>query len=56
MAGAAEFLDSRPMNEAGCLYYRASGNRFVTPLPGALRDQGLVTHYGRAGGILPRPA
>ncbi len=55
LAGAAEFLDSRPMGEAGCLYYRTSDERFVTPLPGALGDQGVIPHYGRAGGILPRP-
>ncbi|MBO6575576.1 MAG: hypothetical protein JJ896_11285 [Rhodothermales bacterium] len=53
---ALDFLDSRPMDEAGCLYYRESDGRFVSPTSGPLAAQGVVTHFGRVGGILPRPA
>jgi hypothetical protein len=56
LEGAVTFIDSRPMEEAGCLYYQLSGERFVMPLPGLpLEEQGVILHYGRAGGILPRP-
>jgi hypothetical protein len=54
LAIAADFVDSRPMGEAGCLYYRESEDRFVRPAAGDLGKQGIVTHFGRAGGVLPR--
>ncbi|MFT5141990.1 MAG: hypothetical protein ACI80V_002032 [Rhodothermales bacterium] len=54
---AEEFVLSRPPHEAGCLYYDASADRFTAPESSpSLEDQGLVTHFGRAGGILPRPS
>lgn len=54
---ADRFARSRPADEAGCLYYSPARERFVLPEPDArLDDQGLVPHWGRPGGILPRPA
>lgn len=55
LTSAADFIRERPHEEAGCLYYSPNRGRFVTPAPGIpLRDQGLVTHFGQPGGILPR--
>jgi hypothetical protein len=54
---AEAFVLSRPPDETGCLYYSLQDRRFVQPLSGRdLEAQGLVRHYGRPGGILPRPA
>lgn len=53
---AEAFIRSRPPAEAGCLYYRTSDEHFVEPEPGPLDEQHILTHYGRVGGILPRPA
>ncbi len=54
---AAEFIRERPYEEAGCLYYSPCRDCFVAPSPEAsLREQGLVTHFGQSGGILPRVA
>ena len=54
---ADRFARSRPADEAGCLYYSPQRRRFVLPEPDApLDDQGLLPHWGRPGGILPRPA
>jgi hypothetical protein len=54
---AEAFVMSRPADEAGCLYYDRAANRFVEPASDrALGQQGLVIHYGRPGGILPRPS
>lgn len=53
---AEAFVLSRPPNETGCLYYSPRDRRFKKPsLDSDLEAQGLVQHYGRAGGILPRP-
>lgn len=55
LSGANEFIRERPHEEVGCLYYCPSRARFAAPSPGlSLREQGLVTHVGRPGGILPR--
>ena len=44
------FVDSRPAEEIGCLYYSASEQGFVDP-----RDvTDSVPHFGRSGGVLPR--
>lgn len=54
---ADRFARSRPADEAGCLYYSPERERFVLPESDTpLADQGLVPHWGRPGGILPRPA
>jgi hypothetical protein len=44
------FVDARPAEEIGCLYYSASQRAFVDPrkVPDA------VSHFGRPGGVLPR--
>lgn len=53
---ADRFARSRPADEAGCLYYSPRRERFVLPEADTpLDDQGLVPHWGRPGGILPRP-
>lgn len=44
------FVDSRPPEEIGCLYYSLSRQAFVDP-----REVGDVSqHFGRPGGVLPR--
>ncbi len=48
---ARSFVKTRPPDEIGCLYYLGAANRFVEPTPG---QAGLVPHYGRPGGVLPR--
>lgn len=54
---AEEFVMSRPPDEVGCLYYDPAGERFVEPDSARpLEEQGLVIHYGRPGGVLPRPS
>jgi hypothetical protein len=54
---AERFMISRPPSEIGCLYYLASRDAFVEPDANqSLEEQGVVCHYGRPGGVLPRPA
>ena len=49
------FARSRPPDEAGCLYYSVPAERFVVPVAGrTLADQGVSTHWGRPGGVIPR--
>ena len=53
---ADAFIRSRPAEEAGCLYFSEERQRFEAPAADIpLSDQGLATHYGRVGGVLPRP-
>jgi len=57
MADAEAFVLTRPPSEAGCLYYAPSRRRFEAPGPDAgLEAQGLVVHFVRPGGVLPRPS
>jgi hypothetical protein len=52
LTAAEEFAKRHPPDEAGCLYYSMSEQRFVAPerpLPA-----GVVPHFGRPGGVLPR--
>lgn len=52
---AEAFVRQRPPEEYGCLYYSTLEDRFVTPESGvSLEDQGVVPHYGRPGGVVPR--
>ncbi len=44
------FVDSRPPEEIGCLYYSASQRAFVDPREAT----DAVTHFGRPGGVMPR--
>jgi hypothetical protein len=46
---ASDFVQSRPPNELGCLYYSSNDKKFVMPEQG---DE-VVPHYGRPGGVLP---
>lgn len=43
------FIQSRPPDELGCLYYSACDKRFVMPQ----KDDEVQPHYGRPGGVLP---
>ena len=53
---ADAFARSRPADEAGCLYYSESRRAFVLPEDDVpLEDQAVSLHWGRPGGILPRP-
>ncbi len=53
---AAElFVRARPATELGCLYFDARAGRFTLPSGDAtLEAQGVVTHYGTPGGVLPK--
>ena len=44
------FIDSRPPDEIGCLYYSVSRQGFVDPR----EETDAVPHFGRPGGVLPR--
>ncbi|MDZ7778432.1 MAG: nucleotidyl transferase AbiEii/AbiGii toxin family protein [Gemmatimonadota bacterium] len=53
---AERFVERRPPGEVGALYWSAKMGRFVAPEPDVPLDaQGLAIHYGRMGGVLPRP-
>ncbi len=52
LAGAEAFAGSRPAGEIGCLYYSAEDDRFVSPA--AEGSAGVVPHFGRPGGVVPR--
>lgn len=49
---ADEFMQRRPADEAGCLYYAPSAKRFICPEGDETRE--FVPHFGRPGGVLPR--
>jgi hypothetical protein len=54
---AEKFARARPPDELGCLYFAAASGRFVLPAAGVpLEAQGIVTHIGRPGGVIPRVA
>jgi hypothetical protein len=48
--GVEAFVDSRPPDQIGCLYFSASRQRFVDPR----QVTDAVPHFGRPGGLLPR--
>lgn len=47
---AQDFIDSRPYNEMGCLYFSKKEKKFFTPTK---NDSEFSVHFGQAGGILP---
>jgi hypothetical protein len=49
LEAAESFVQSRPSEELGCLYYSPEQRTFVLPQPGDL----VVPHFGRPGGVLP---
>lgn len=52
---AEVFALARPPDELGCLYWSADREEFVLPRSDAsLADQGIVPHFGRPGGVMPR--
>jgi len=54
LESASDFIASRPPNESGCLYWDLKTERFVDP--SATNESNIIPHFGRAGGILPRPS
>ena len=55
LSEAHGFILERPHGEVGCLYYSPRRDCFIAPCPEpSLEEQGLVPHFGRSGGILPR--
>ena len=57
LSEADRFIGERPHGEVGCLYYSPSRDCFVAPSPGiSLKEQGLIPHFGRPEGILPKVA
>jgi len=57
LAEADSFVRDRPADEYGCLYWSTRRERFVVPTSGeSLARQGIVAHFGRPGGVLPRLA
>lgn len=49
---AEEFINARPVEEIGCLYWSTEGKRFIAPTDNQKLDN-VQVHYGRPGGILP---
>ena len=57
LADADAFARTGPTDEVGCLYYDPALESFTTPdREKDLPSQGLVTHFGVPGGVLPRVA
>jgi hypothetical protein len=52
LGNAEKFIQSRPPEEVGCLYYSFKLKKFVDPNEKGISE--TVPHYGRPGGILPR--
>jgi hypothetical protein len=49
LESAEAFVHSRPVEEAGCLYFDSREHTFVEPKAG----EPAIPHYGRPGGLLP---
>jgi hypothetical protein len=55
LEASLEFISRRDPDQAGCLYYSGSERRFVAPADaGTSLPDGVSTHFGRPGGVLPR--
>lgn len=52
---ADTFVRARPPDEAGCLYFSTSRQRFVIPTP-ENKHGDVVVHFGQPGGVLPQPS
>ncbi len=52
LAQAERFIEARPADEVGCLYYSLSRRKFVDEFEE--KDPDIQPHYGRPGGVLPR--
>ena len=53
LSDAEGFIASRPPEEAGCLYWNGDEEQFIQP---STDDEQVIPHFGRVGGILPRPS
>jgi hypothetical protein len=49
---AERFIEARPADQVGCLYYSLSRREFVDEFEAG--DSDIRPHYGRPGGVLPR--
>ncbi|MBI2431309.1 MAG: nucleotidyl transferase AbiEii/AbiGii toxin family protein [Candidatus Hydrogenedentes bacterium] len=49
---AEDFVNSRPQDEIGCLYFAPDRGVFVAPRGG--EKEKIMPHHGRPGGVLPR--
>jgi hypothetical protein len=57
MEAAESFIESRPAEELGCLYYSRVRDTFDVPDPDrSLATQGITLPYGSPGGVLPLPS
>ncbi len=52
LEGCENFIRSRPIEEAGCLFYSPRLNRFIDP--SSEREKDFILHFGKPGGVLPR--
>ncbi|MCP5464415.1 MAG: hypothetical protein H7A33_05250 [Deltaproteobacteria bacterium] len=50
---ASQFIQSRPADEIGCLYYSTTKKKFFSPEKNMPQKE-FVLHFGRPGGILPK--
>lgn len=54
---AEQFIQSRPADEAGALYFSTVTRQFVVPATDQdLAASGIVLHFGGPGGVVPRVA
>lgn len=53
LEAAEAFARTGPPEEAGCLYFSTESEQFVVPVGPEARE-GIVTHFGSPGGVLPR--
>ena len=51
LQSAQEFIDSRPPDEMGCLYFYKDKQQAFAPQP---NDSNYLTHFGRLNGVLPK--
>jgi len=49
---AESFINTRPPEEVGCLYFSMELKKFINPQQEVKGD--VIPHYGRPGGVLPK--
>lgn len=53
LENAENFVNSRPHNEVGCLYYTDKEKIFFMPASDSLIGRDYQTHFGKPGGVIP---
>ena len=48
------FINQRPADEVGCLYYSLAGKAFFAPPSQAVRRKDYELHFGKPGGLIPQ--